>query len=124
MKRTVCIFLLLAVEPALAFQLSVVSYNVESDRDTDPAKVVQDLQRIRHSHLWGLVEVNRADLETYRATIGQTFVLIAGETGSTSGRPDDRMPSSSIPMCWSSQETRRNCPRPVARAIPCSPGSE
>ena len=91
MKRLFgAILFLLAAHPALAFDLTVVSYNVESDKDTDPAKVVQDLQRIPASHIWGLVEVDSADLQTYRAAIGPSFQLIAGTTG-TQSNPDDRM---------------------------------
>lgn len=91
MKRIFGAFLFtMAAQPAFAFDLIIVSYNVESDADTDPAKVVQDLQRIPASHIWGLVEVDSADLQTYRAAIGQNFVLIAGNTGIQSGR-DDRM---------------------------------
>ena len=38
MQRLICIVLfLLAAQPAFAFDLTVVSYNVESDADTDPA---------------------------------------------------------------------------------------
>ena len=82
MRRILCIcVLLLAAQPAFAFELNVVSYNVESDGDTDPAKVVQDLQRIPASHIWGLVEVATPDLQTYRAAIGANFVLIAGKSG-------------------------------------------
>lgn len=92
MKRIFAALLfVLAAQPAFAFDLTVVSYNVESDADTDPAKVVQDLQRIPAAHIWGLVEVDSADLETYRAAIGQNFVLIAGSTGINTGRPDDRL---------------------------------
>ena len=80
----------LAAHPAFAFDLTVVSYNVESDSDTDPAKVVQDLQRIPASHIWGLAEVDTGDLETYRMAIGPGFELIAGNTGFISSRADDR----------------------------------
>lgn len=83
-------FFLLAWHPVFAFELTVVSYNVESDKDTDPAKVVQDIQKIPGSHIWGLVEVDTPDMETYRAAIGQNFVLIEGSTGIRSG-PDDRL---------------------------------
>ena len=76
--------------PAFAFDLSVVSYNVESDADTDPSQVVQDIERIPQSYIWGLVEVDSADLQTYRAAIGQNFVLIEGNTGIRNGL-DDRM---------------------------------
>ena len=85
-----CICLLVA-HPVLAFELSVVSYNVESDSDTDATAVAQDIQRIPQSHIWGLVEVDTPDLEAYRAAIGQDFVLIPGNTGQYSNRPDDRM---------------------------------
>ena len=66
---------LLATHPAFAFDLSVVSYNVESDKDTDPIKVVQDIQQIPPSHIWGLVEVDSADLQTYRTAIGRHALL-------------------------------------------------
>tara|TARA_R110002074_G_scaffold147623_1_gene298597 strand:- start:281 stop:1123 length:843 start_codon:yes stop_codon:yes gene_type:complete len=50
---------------ALAETLTVVSFNVESDRDTDPAKVADDIARISSSasvDLFGLAEVqNEAD---------------------------------------------------------------
>lgn len=92
MRRILCAgFFFLATHPAFAFDLSVVSYNVESDNDTDPAKVIQDIERISASHIWGLVEVDTANLETYRAAIGQNFVLIAGNTGLSTSRPDDRL---------------------------------
>lgn len=92
MKRILCAGLFfLATHPAFAFDLSVVSYNVESDNDTDPAKVIQDIERISASHIWGLVEVDTADLEAYRAAVGQNFVLIAGNTGLSTSRPDDRL---------------------------------
>ena len=80
-----------AAQCVFAFDLTVVSYNVESDKDTDPAKVVQDLQRIPTSHVWGLVEVDSADLETYRDAIDPSYTLIFGNTGFNSGRPDDRL---------------------------------
>jgi hypothetical protein len=51
--------------------LTVVSFNVESDRDTDPAKVGQDIARISAANavdLFGLAEVEgAADLALYAA---------------------------------------------------------
>ena len=46
MHRLICLAVfLLATYPALAFDLTVVSYKVESDADTDPAKMVQERLR-------------------------------------------------------------------------------
>ncbi|MCZ6510979.1 MAG: hypothetical protein O7A62_10370 [Alphaproteobacteria bacterium] len=95
MKRTLwtlalTAIVLISVPAAFAFDLTVVAYNVESDSDTDPAIVAQDIQDIPQSHLWALVEVDTPDLETYRAAIGQNFTLIEGNTGIRSG-PDDRL---------------------------------
>ena len=75
------LLLVLTGMPVAAFDLTVVSYNVESDADTDPAKVVDDLRRIPASHVWGLSEVNGQDFDTYRRAIGEDYGLIAEKTG-------------------------------------------
>ncbi len=54
---------------------TVVSYNVESDKGTDPAEVVQDIQQIPASHIWGLVEVDTG--EFCRAPSGRTLGMSA-----------------------------------------------
>lgn len=84
------LLLILLATPATAFELTVVSYNVESDskynkksntKDTEPDSVAKDLKRIPKSHIWGLSEVQKKDFETYRKAIGKNFKLIEGETG-------------------------------------------
>ncbi len=64
-----------------AFELAVVSYNVESDADTTAEQVAEDIARIPTSHLWALSEVNARDFETYRAAVGQEYAIIQGSTG-------------------------------------------
>lgn len=80
------LFLILLAVPAASFELSVVSYNVESGSDTKPDSIAKDLKRIPKSHIWGLSEVGKKDFETYRMAIGKNFKLIQGTTGS-----DDRL---------------------------------
>ena len=75
------LLLVLLTVPAVAFDLTVVSFNVESDSDTLPAKVADDLRRILPLHIWGLSEVNAKDFEIYRRAIGDEFGLIEGNTG-------------------------------------------
>ena len=73
--------LLLFVSSASDFDLTVVSYNVESDADTKASNVARDLKRIPPSHIWGLSEVYERDFETYRKAIGDRFKIIKGCTG-------------------------------------------
>ena len=77
------LLLILLAAPAASFELTVVSYNVESDSDTKSDSVATDLKRVPQSHIWGLSEVYARDFETYRKAIGENFELIEGETGST-----------------------------------------
>lgn len=63
------------------FDLSVVSYNVESDSDTDPEVVAADIALIPESHLWGLSEAPPGYFDTYRAAIGNRYQIIKGTTG-------------------------------------------
>lgn len=55
-------------------QLSVISFNVESDRDTDPRKVAGDITQIgKDADLFGLAEVeSEKDAETYRRAAEKT----------------------------------------------------
>ena len=57
-----------AVGSAASHYLSVISFNVESDRDTDPRKIAGDIALIgKGADLFGLAEVeSEADAETYR----------------------------------------------------------
>lgn len=86
MKRTLYVLAIIAVvliwtPVAFAFDLTVVAYNVESDSDTNPTTVAQNIQDIPQSHLWGLVEVDPDDFQTYRNAIDSNFTLIEGGTG-------------------------------------------
>jgi len=74
--------------PAAAASLTVVSFNVESDRDTDPALVAADIAAIGQAgtiDLFGLAEVHdAADLEVYRqaaARPGAMFEAILARHG-------------------------------------------
>ena len=92
MKSTIAVaVLMLHATCVSAFDLTVVSYNVESDRDTNRESVARDMGRIPVSHIWGLAEVDSQDLEFYRAAIGNDYELIAGNTGIYNNRPDDRL---------------------------------
>ena len=66
---------------ATAFDLSVVSYNVESGADTDPDAVARDIARIPESHIWGLSEVSPQHFEEYRNAIGNHYKILKGTTG-------------------------------------------
>lgn len=60
--------LLLAASPARAGDLVVISFNVESDADTDPARIGKRIELIGKAHLWGLSEVqNSADAALFQA---------------------------------------------------------
>ena len=74
-----------------AFDLTVVSFNVESDADTRSDKVAKDIKRIPASHIWGLVEVDGEDLDEYEAAFGQNYRMIVGKTEASNRRPDDLM---------------------------------
>ena len=63
------------------FDLSVVSFNVESDTDTKANVVATDIARIPESHLWGLSEVDASDFDSYRKAIGDRYQIIEGTTG-------------------------------------------
>lgn len=64
----VVVFFALPLEVFAASKLVIVSYNVESDQDTDPKLVAKDIENIGPAHLWGLTEV-----ESDRA-VGQMMV--------------------------------------------------
>ena len=66
---------------ASAFELVVVSYNVESDSDTSADVVSQDIADIPVSHLWALAEVNAGDFGAYREAVGQEYAILQGTTG-------------------------------------------
>ena len=70
-----------SVSSAAAFELTVVSYNVESDADTAVEQVSRDIARIPPSHLWALSEVHPRDFEAYRAAIGRDHAIVQGTTG-------------------------------------------
>ena len=67
--------------PAAVFELAVVSYNVESDADTDPDTVARDIARIPESHLWGLSEVDPRHFDKYRIAVGDRYKILKGTTG-------------------------------------------
>lgn len=91
---TLCLLLALSFSsvattaPAFAANLSVISYNVESDdiEDTDPQKVAEDIQRIAGADLWGFSEVaNRDAAAIFRDAVaypGADFDSRLGTTGS------------------------------------------
>ena len=64
-----------------ALEFAVVSYNVESDGDTEAEQVAQDIARIPASHLWALSEVNAEDFDAFKAAIGEEFAMVQGTTG-------------------------------------------
>lgn len=78
-------FIPLPVQAQPVPQLRVISYNVESDEDTQPALVTEDIERIGEADLWGLSEVqDREVAEIFRAAIStpnQEYTSLLGTTG-------------------------------------------
>lgn len=70
---------------AIAQELSVIGYNVESGGDTNPSNVAEDMQKIAGSPLWGLSEVvNEEAAQVFTAAVatpGSDFDYILGTTG-------------------------------------------
>ena len=84
--------LLLAAGPASALEFTVVTFNVESDDDTDPHKVAKDIARIEPTDLWGLQEVNgQAELAVLAAAIGPGYRTILGKSGDYASGKDDNL---------------------------------
>ena len=84
--------LLLAAGPVTAVEFSVVTFNVESDDDTDPHKVAEDIARIEPTDLWGLQEVNgQAELAVLVAAIGPGYRTILGKSGDYASGKDDNL---------------------------------
>lgn len=81
------LWVIVTAMPTLAQEatLEVATFNVESDRDTDPAVVAQDMRQISGPVLWGLSEVpNRRAAETYARSArfpGSDFEVILGSSG-------------------------------------------
>ncbi|WP_187153006.1 lamin tail domain-containing protein [Acaryochloris marina] len=68
---------------ALAEELKVVTFNVESGNDTDPNMVARDMQAIPDVDLWGLSEVeNQSAADTFLQAAGDSnFESILGTSG-------------------------------------------
>ncbi|WP_144052155.1 endonuclease [Gloeocapsa sp. PCC 73106] len=67
-------------------QVSIVSYNVESDKieDTDSLLVAQDIKLIKPADLWALSEVkNENDARIFDSVIGSNYSSILGKTGAS-----------------------------------------
>ncbi|MYI69429.1 MAG: endonuclease, partial [Boseongicola sp. SB0673_bin_14] len=73
--------LCLLANAATAAELSIVSFNLESDADTDYLSVSRDISRIPRSDIWALSEVPPRHFDDYRSAIGKNFEIIAGTTG-------------------------------------------
>lgn len=71
--------------------LSVATFNVESDDDTDPALVATDFARIPPIHVWALQEVESQEaLDLFVATLRESSGFnYVGHMGTTGGRYDD-----------------------------------
>jgi endonuclease/exonuclease/phosphatase family metal-dependent hydrolase len=86
----VCLMFALAT-PAYGQGLSVGTFNVESDRDTQAELVAEDFARLPPMHAWGLQEVeNQETLDLFVATLNEaTGYEYAGHMGTTGGRYGD-----------------------------------
>lgn len=91
MRALILVFFLFLHGPALAQSLSVATFNVESDDDTDPALVATDFARIPPIHVWALQEVESQEtLDLFVTTLRQaTGFNYAGHLGTTGGRYGD-----------------------------------
>lgn len=80
-------FNLPAFAQPLSEQLTVISYNVESDdiEDTDPRVVAEDIEQIGPADLWGLSEVKgEEDAEIFQSAIstsGVNYSSVLSDTG-------------------------------------------
>lgn len=90
----VCVLL---ATPTYGAKLSVVSYNVESDGDTNPEQVAEDIANIDGSYLWGLTEVE-GDSAVRHFMIGMQSARRSGKfryfmsrSGSVRDRKDDHI---------------------------------
>lgn len=85
MRLLLIVFVLIWVTAqASAIDLTVISFNVESDRDTNPEVVANVMKKIttdHNPHIWGLSEVRARDFETYRKAAGSNFKIIKGLSG-------------------------------------------
>ena len=85
MRLLLGVFILISfTAQASATDLTVISFNVESDRDTNPkvvANVIKKITTDHNPHIWGLSEVRARDFETYRKAAGSNFKIIRGLSG-------------------------------------------
>jgi endonuclease/exonuclease/phosphatase family metal-dependent hydrolase len=73
MRLAMTVALILAASCAAAeTQITVATWNVESDADTKPATISQRMRQFPDVHLWTLVEVGSpSDAERYRRAVSQ-----------------------------------------------------
>lgn len=85
--------LVLAGAASAQTRLSIGSFNVESDLDTEAARVAEDMARIPMLHVWALQEVtDQAELDSYIAALSEaTGYTYAGQLGTTGGGFSDHL---------------------------------